>query len=138
VNLTDFAVSDRVKDREGLRGHVTSVGRKYVHVTLDTSQLLRQYLPGDLTRVTPLMMPRTRPVRVWSPPAQAPPQRREPPRPLLLGDLLAPEHTLVARSTMRTNARQRRLTRNGADRYNVMLPLVSDEPGVMIPTRRPA
>jgi hypothetical protein len=57
MQLADFTVKDHVKDREGLRGHVTKLGRKYVYVTMETSGIERRYSPDDLVLMPKVMLP---------------------------------------------------------------------------------
>jgi len=115
MQLSDFTIDARVR-YQGMRGYVTLVGRKYVHVKMDTSGLVRRFLPEEL-ELLPVPKPHV----------------YDPSKPLSTR-----VYAHAARERMRTNARQRRLlSRNGpASRDRMSLPLISTEPGVMIPTVR--
>ena len=92
--LGDFRKGMRVTGhRWADPGTVTLIGRKYVHVRLRTGQV-RRFLPADI-----------RPVRNFSAEVHSTRYARQ-------AEPVTPR---------RTSSRQRRLMRNGAERYNVSL-----------------
>ncbi len=102
MQLSDFSTGMPVHSG-GNTGTVTTVGRKYVHVLI--SGKVRKYLPAELTPpASPAVMPQTAPKRTWVPPQH-----------LRTTRLYAPAVSAGP------NARYRRLTRNGAERYRVSL-----------------